>query len=388
MKKAAATLVGLFLLALPGQASTLKTDNHTRSGYDGTAYIFVEGSVEFSVFPDGQFDFVYVGPRGSNVQVAVSTPNARVSFNSGHDYDMYVQYDDYGAVLQVEEVPIYYDNYGRIAQAGSVHIRYNNRRIVRVGGLRVHYNNYGHYSHCSGYINLFNPYYVYRPWHVYYLRPLYAHCIVYDIPYRAYYAPVRYSWGHHRRYYKNPNRYPYSNSRRNFYRPGSRRHFKDGRVATNRDYDPNRRNTFVQRDSRRDSYTGSAGRRDATGRSDRTKPSGRDAARTTARNTSKRVGKHSASRKGVAAQQAQRPKRNSSRAKTGKIDQKRSATAKRRSVLPKKTERSSTTYNNRGGERTNRVAPKRGTQNRGTVSRSAPPAKSKSQRGRGRQGVH
>ena len=123
-------------------------------GYDGNAYIFVEGDVEFSVFPDGQFDFVYVGPQTGS-QVTISTPNVNVSFNSGYDYEAYVQYDDYGAVIQVENIPIYYDEYGRITQAGNVDIQYNDRRIVRVGGLHVVYNNYGYFSHCTGVINVF-----------------------------------------------------------------------------------------------------------------------------------------------------------------------------------------------------------------------------------------
>jgi hypothetical protein len=175
-----ALIFSILLMGFSANATSNESENNYRNGYNGKAYIFVEGDVEFSVFPDGQFDFVYVGPQ-NGTQVTISTPNTNVSFNSGYDYETYVQYDDYGAVIQVENVPIYYDYYGRIIQAGNVDIQYNNRRLVRVGGLHVFYNNYGYFSHYSGYINSYNPYYVYRPWHVYYAVPIYSHCIVYDI---------------------------------------------------------------------------------------------------------------------------------------------------------------------------------------------------------------
>ena len=128
-----ALIFSILLMGFSANATSNESENNNRRGYDGNAYIFVEGDVEFSVFPDGQFDFVYVGPqKGSSV--TINTPNVNISFNSGYDYDAYVQYDDYGAVIQVESVPIYYDYYGRIIQAGNVDIQYNDRRLVRVGG--------------------------------------------------------------------------------------------------------------------------------------------------------------------------------------------------------------------------------------------------------------
>ncbi|HPE82531.1 MAG: hypothetical protein KDC94_04635 [Aequorivita sp.] len=239
-----ALIFSILLMGFSANATSNESENNNRRGYDGNAYIFVEGDVEFSVFPDGQFDFVYVGPqKGSSV--TINTPNVNISFNSGYDYDAYVQYDDYGAVIQVESVPIYYDYYGRIIQAGNVDIQYNDRRLVRVGGLHVVYNNYGYFSHCTGVINMYNPYYVYRPWHVYYARPIYSHCVVYDMPYRRYYSPVRYSYHDHVVYYKNRKNVAYHNGRRDFYRPGSRVYDKKGRSSINKEYNPNRRNTMV-----------------------------------------------------------------------------------------------------------------------------------------------
>jgi len=253
MKKVAALLVGILFLSFSAKAASNAEAESTLNYYDGKSYIFVENGVEFSVFPDGQFDFVYVGRNnGGNVNVNVVTPGVNVSFNAGHDYDTYVQYDDYGAVIQIENVPVYYDDYGRIIQAGDVEIRYTNRRIVRVGGLFINYNRFGAFDYCTGFINPWNRFYVYRPWHVFYARPLFANCIVYDYGYRRYYRPLRYSFANHRRYYANRGRVAYTNGRRDFYRPGSRVHYKNGRSAVNRDYKPNRRNTAISNTGRRD----------------------------------------------------------------------------------------------------------------------------------------
>ncbi len=265
MKKFSAFIFSFLMIGFSAIASVSAPTETMGRGYDGNAYIFVEGGVEFSVFPDGQFDFVHVGGnQGSTVSVSVGSPNVNVSFNSGYDYEMYVQYDDYGAVVQVENVPIYYDEFGRIVQAGNVDIHYNDRRVVRVGGLHVFYDTRGYFTHYTGFINYYNPYYVYQPWHVYYARPIFSSCIVYDYPYRRYYSPHRYSWNHHHSYYKNRHKVAYSNGRRDFHRPGSRVHHKDGRVAVNKDYNPNRRNTAVAQNNDRENmvsrnnYTGSS----------------------------------------------------------------------------------------------------------------------------------
>ena len=245
MKKVTALVFSFFVTVLGMQAAGEATNDNYSNFYNGSSYIFVEGGVEFSVFPDGQFDFVYLGNRGaSNVNVSINSPNVSINYNSGYNYDAFVQYDDYGAVIQIEDVPVYYDQFGRIAQAGSVEIRYVNRRIVRVGGLRVYYNPYGYFSYCTGFVSPFYTTYIYRPWHVYYARPFYNHCVVYDYPYRQYYHPHRYAYSYHRTHY-NRGRSNYNNGRRDFYRPGSRIHYKNGRTAVNREYNPNRKNTMI-----------------------------------------------------------------------------------------------------------------------------------------------
>ncbi|PNQ72886.1 hypothetical protein C1T31_09260 [Hanstruepera neustonica] len=178
-------------------ATTTKADtsleNTTYRGY-GENFIFVEGGIEFSVFPDGQFDF-YMPHYGPNVNVAINSPGVSISFNSGYNYNPYVQYDEFGAIIQIEHVPVFYDFYGRVIQVGDIFINYNSLGYIsRVGGLYVHYNRFNRFSYCTGFINPFNRVYVFRPWHTYYRIPAINHCVVYNRPYRQYYTPVRYAY--------------------------------------------------------------------------------------------------------------------------------------------------------------------------------------------------
>ena len=76
----------------------------------GQSFIFMENGIEFSVFQDGQFDFFMpnYGPN-VNIQQDMPTANFSFSFNTGYNYNPYVQYDGYGAIIQIENTPIFYD---------------------------------------------------------------------------------------------------------------------------------------------------------------------------------------------------------------------------------------------------------------------------------------
>lgn len=161
------------------------------STYNGKSFTLVEQNVTFSVFPNGEFDF-YINPYGNNVQANMNLNGFSISYNSGYNYDGYVQYDDFGAIIQIENVPVYYDYYGRVSTIGAIRINYNNYgRINRLGGLNIYYNNYGYYSHYSGYINNYNRWYVYHPYHNYFVQPLMDFRIVSYQPYRMHYKPYR-----------------------------------------------------------------------------------------------------------------------------------------------------------------------------------------------------
>ena len=181
-------LIFLFAALFSGIALATADDVDGNYRYDGSRYIFMEGGIEFSVYPDGEFDFVI--PQVVNgLSLNVNTGPVNISFNSGYNYDPYVQYDQYGAVIQIEDVPVYYDNWGRIIQAGNVYISYDNNRIVRVGGLQVYYSG-AQFSHVVGYINVYNRGYAYQPYHDFFYRPYYDRCLVYTVPYRRFYRRV------------------------------------------------------------------------------------------------------------------------------------------------------------------------------------------------------
>ena len=238
MKKAITLSIGIFIFSFSSliASKTETTKNNLNPNFInyGNSYIFTVQNIEFSVFPDGQFDFSYLGNN---------SPNINISYNAGYNYEMYVQFDMYGGVIQIENIPIYYDEFGRVSQVGTINIYYNRNRITRIGGLYIHYNRYGHYAYSSGFINALNYYYTYRPWHSYYVRPSYNNCLVYNYPYRRNYVPKRYSYTVHHNYYRNRgrNNNTYANGRRNFRRPGSYWHYKGGRYEVNKNYQSSQR---------------------------------------------------------------------------------------------------------------------------------------------------
>ncbi len=220
----------------------------------GNPVIFTENGITFSVYPDGEFDF-YIDNR-VNVGANVNLGNTSITFNSGYNYDPYVQYDDYGAVIQVENIPVYYDYYGRVSQIGDVNISYRNGRIHRVGGLYVYFNPRGVFTHYSGYVNVYNRHYVYRPWHGYFVRPAVGFCLVYNRPYRRYYNPVRYT------YYR-----PYAYNTRKVY----------ARIGHHYDYGRSPKRENIYRNDKRVAVRDNGNRRSQDLRSNNSAPVRRDA---------------------------------------------------------------------------------------------------------------
>ncbi len=185
-------------------SSETEISSHHRITDYGNSFIFSEGGIEFSVFPDGQFDF-FMPNYGPNVSIGVNRPGFNMSFNSGYDYNPYLQYDNFGAIIQIENTPVYYDYYGRVNQIGNIFINYNRLgNITSIGGLNIYYRN-NRFFRYDGFINNFNRRYVFRPWHQFYSVPAVNFCIVNRNPYRQFYRPTRYV------YYR-----PYRNNVRDF----------------------------------------------------------------------------------------------------------------------------------------------------------------------------
>ena len=243
MKKFVLLMAAIVFGATGTKAATVSGEMAVNTFRNGNSFIFNESGVTFSVYPDGEFDF-FIDNR-VNVGVGARVGNVGITFNSGFNYNPFVQYDDFGAVVQVENVPIFYDYYGRVSQIGGVDIWYRNGFVRRVGGLNVFWNG-GVFSHTTGFINIYNRGFVYRPWHRWFVRPAVGFCNVWTTPYRRWYNPVRYTW--YRPYRNNVRRayaqigreYRFNRSRRaNIYR-------NDRRVAVRDNNRIRRSSTLVE----------------------------------------------------------------------------------------------------------------------------------------------
>lgn len=202
-----ALFLRLVTLTLFGSVAASTVPNHLRTH---NSFVFNEQGIEFAIFKDGQFDFNVLRQRQNFVQLS-NHNGINISFNTGFDYSAYIQYDNYGAVIQIENTPIYYDFYGRISQAGTVRINYDHRgRVGWIGNMRINYDRYNN-SHRIGYVNRLHRYYTPSVWYSYYRVPNNQHCVIFNTPYRRYYTPIRH---HYKRPYRN-NRRPnvYRNQR-------------------------------------------------------------------------------------------------------------------------------------------------------------------------------
>ena len=189
-------------------------------------FIFIENGIEFAVFNDGQFDFNILRSNYTNLQI--NTRNINFSFNSGHNYNAFVQHDNYGAVIQIENTPIFYDYYGRVRKIGGVRVNYNHYGLASyIGNLRISYNSYGVYTGCSGVVNSYRCEYV--PRHDYYRLPSRTHCVINTTPYRRYYTPRRYSYKNYSNRHVARPRY-YATSRKVY------RSNQESRYTNNRSY--------------------------------------------------------------------------------------------------------------------------------------------------------
>lgn len=211
MKKIFLTTVTMLLAIVGLQAANKNLNRATEQ-----PFVFNEAGIEFAVFKDGQFDFNVIAPA---VGVHIDTRYLDFSYNSGHNYDAFVQYDSYGAVIQVENTPIYYDYYGRVSQIGNIHLYYNSFGYVsQIGNMFVSYTPAGYYNGYRGYINNYNRRYVYQPRYKIYRRPVAARVVIHSSPYRKNFRPVRYKYTNYRKNYRN-NRVV----KTNFRRPGSKK---------------------------------------------------------------------------------------------------------------------------------------------------------------------
>ncbi|TNJ46494.1 hypothetical protein KFZ70_13765 [Tamlana fucoidanivorans] len=173
------------LLLFTGLLMGLTTVSATTSNYDvgqkkilkhknrfAQPIMFIERGVEFLIFPDGSFDFNtnYYDPyyndntyyksssRRSSLNVNYRGPNVNIGYSNGQN-GVYISRDRFGQVRRVGNVFINYNRRGQVSRVGSVYIDYGRGRhatLRQVGGLRVHYNDWGEITNVRGQVNRFN----------------------------------------------------------------------------------------------------------------------------------------------------------------------------------------------------------------------------------------
>ena len=176
MKKLYLFITGCFLASISVNAT------NTNNKYNNQApFIFIENGVEYAVFNNGEFDFNIIHQPKANINIR--TKNINLSFNTGYNYEPYIQKDRYGTIIQIERTPIYYNLYGKVSRIGSVLINYNHQGWVsNIGNLSIYYTNYGTIYNRRGYINHHNI--NYKPCYFAYKRPLLRRSIVHTKPYK------------------------------------------------------------------------------------------------------------------------------------------------------------------------------------------------------------
>ncbi len=323
MKKITLLLVAIFSLSLSPQLFA-ETDNHNfvkKYRYDNyKAFTFVEEGITFSVYQNGEFDF-YINPR-RGMHVGINLDEVSISYNSGYNYDPYVQYDDYGAIIQIENTPIYYDYYGRITRAGDIKINYHSNRVNRIGSLNIYYNNYGNYSYHRGYVNVYNRHHVFHPYHNFFVLPFYTRSILSYKPYRNHYKPTRYNYyygkKHHKRNYGN------NYNKRSYRKIDSRIRTRNSSIARSKDV-KSRRNVSTRNNS---AVKRSATKRNVTSRNN--KISNRS-------NTIDRTPNRSAQRRATSTNSRVKQTRNVVNGRTAKTPSK--GVVKTRNTVQNRTER-------------------------------------------------
>jgi hypothetical protein len=171
MKKVTLLVAGLLFATSLAQASETNVfsgkptpppyHNHGPVDYrDAEPIVFLERGIEFMVFPNGELDFntepsVNGGGHSSNYY--------RRGVNNSTNRGTRVEHDSKGRVRRVGNVFINYDYAGRVKRIGNIYMDYGRYGLSQIGYLRLLYDNYGHITGATGYINQANRYYVYEP---------------------------------------------------------------------------------------------------------------------------------------------------------------------------------------------------------------------------------
>lgn len=131
---------------------------------------------------------------------------------------MYLQFDIFGAVTQIESVPIFYDNYGRISKAGEVDSSYKGENVTQIGNMNILYKKKNAYYASRGSINLESENLNSQIRHRKYERTVLT-IVCFPINFYRNKTPIRYSYEEHKEKYENKESVTYDNGRRTFLDP-------------------------------------------------------------------------------------------------------------------------------------------------------------------------
>lgn len=126
MKRILLLMLGLVSLTVAtATESNSITKNFGVNNRYTDAVSFVERGVAFYVFLNGDFDFDTTHQYGNLFGVEIR-----------RDYD--------GKVRRIGNTFINYDRYGNVNRIGSVYMSYFRGKLIKVGGLSIYYDHWGH----------------------------------------------------------------------------------------------------------------------------------------------------------------------------------------------------------------------------------------------------
>ena len=145
MKKLVLFSFGLFLFTINAKADIgFPTDGNM--GYVSIHKVvpieFVENGIKFSIFLNGDFDFV-ANSRAYNSTVISYRKGIKYVDVRTRSYKGILR-NRFGQIIRIDGIPISYDRFGNVTRIGSVDIDYRGTRMTQVGNLHILYNPHGY----------------------------------------------------------------------------------------------------------------------------------------------------------------------------------------------------------------------------------------------------
>ena len=108
---------------------------------------FIENGIKFSVFLNGDFDFLS-NSRAMAPRVYTYRNGIRAFNIYGTDRNL-IRTNRLGQVISVNGITIDYNRYGNVIRIGSVYIDYRGNQMVQVGNLHIIYHPHGYVKYAG-----------------------------------------------------------------------------------------------------------------------------------------------------------------------------------------------------------------------------------------------